>query len=82
MGKRIQISLSLYDMMSSYVHDHYDPEDSWRYRRLIKGIEEKQETQMRHNAYSVYKTSRDPEEKEAARSKYLDSVGMKNSFRW
>ena len=82
MGKRIQISLNLYEMMASYVHDHYDPEDSWRYHRIIEGIEEKQETQMRHNAYSVYKTSRDPEEKETARTIYLDSIGMRKSFRW
>ena len=82
MEKKIQISLSLYDMMASYVHDHYDPGDSWRYRRIVEGIEEKQEKQMRHNAYSVFKTSQDPDEKETARTIYLDSVGMKKSFRW
>ena len=59
-----------------------DGKKDTRYRRIVEGIEEKQEKQMRHNAYSVFKTSQDPDEKETARTIYLDSVGMKKSFRW
>ena len=80
--KRIQIPEELYKWMVSYIQDHFDVDDSERYRRILMGIEEKQAARTRHNAYTTYKTDQDPEMREMARQVYLDSVGMRQSFRW
>ena len=68
--------------MVAYIKDHYDTNDSLRYREILAGIEEKQEARTRHNAYTIYKTSSDPDVQEAARTVYLDYAGIRGSFRW
>ena len=82
MSKRIQISRELYDLMVLYIKNHYDPGDIERYKKIVKGIDDKQEAATRHNAYTAYKTDKDPEMREMARQVYLDHVGMRQSFRW
>ena len=82
MQKRIQIRLDQYDLMVAYILDHYDPDDIDRFRRIIRGISEKQEAMNRHNVYSIYKTVNDQETKEIARQMYLDKAGIPTEFRW
>ena len=82
MQKRIQIRLDQYDLMVAYILDHYDSDDIERFRRIVHGINEKQEAMNRHNVYSIYKTVKDQETKEIARQMYLDKAGIPTEFRW
>jgi len=49
---------------------------------IRKGLHEKLEADMRRDLYTKYKTAPTKEQQEAARQKYLDCVGMRESFRW
>ena len=82
MEKRIQIPLSLYEMMVGYIHDHYDPADQQRFRKILSGVERKREAEIRHNLYSAYKTQPDPEVREMLRGSYLDKAGVPSHGRW
>ena len=42
----------------------------------------KLEAMVRHEWYAKYKTAPTPEEREAARQRYLDERGVPQSFRW
>ena len=49
---------------------------------IKQGLEEKVEAMSRRELYTKYKTSPDEKEREQARKKYLDKVGMHRDFRW
>ena len=51
-------------------------EDEIRY-----GLEQKLEAMVRHELYAKYKTALTPEEREAARQRYLDERGIPQSYR-
>ncbi len=82
MQKRIQIQLELYEMMVAYILDHCDNEDISRYRKIISGIEAKQDAMIRHNIYTAYKSSDNNETKETARRIYLEKAGIRQDFIW
>lgn len=82
MQKRIQIPFELYSLMTGYILDHYDTDDSERYRRIVRGIGEKEDAVTRHNVYTVYKSAHDQETREIARQIYLDKAGIHRNFRW
>ena len=82
MGKRIQIPRTLYEQMAGYILAHYDEDDAVRYGTILRGIREKSEAELRHSLYTIYKSEKEAELKEAARQAYLDHVGMRQSFRW
>ena len=82
MDKRIQIPLRLYELMVSYVDDHYDSADSQRFWAIRKGVEQKRNAEIRRNLYSAYKTESDPETREILRSSYLDEAGIPSHGRW
>jgi hypothetical protein len=50
--------------------------------RLGQLIDDKISAMNRREAYSASKSAESPEEREAARKKYLDMVGIPESFRW
>ena len=82
MVKRIQIPLSLYELMVSYIQDHYNPADHKRYWKIMTGVEEKRNAEIRHNLYSSYKTQSDPDLREMLRISYLDKAGIPSHGRW
>ena len=82
MDKRIQIPLSLFEKMVGYIQDHYDPSDHERYTRIMLGIENKRQAEIRRNLYTAYKTEKDPTTKEALRVSYLDKAGIPSHGRW
>ena len=43
MVKRIQIPLELYELMVSYIQNHYDPDDGERFNRIRLGDRSKTE---------------------------------------
>ena len=82
MEKRIQIPVSLYKLMVEYIEDHFDPGDRDRFFAIRSGVERKSAAEIRHNLYSAYKTSPDPEVREMTRCAYLDMAGIPSHGRW
>ena len=82
MEKRIQLPLSLYELMVSYIQDHYDPDDRQRFNNILSGVKAKQDAEIRRNLYSAYKTETDPETRKMLRISYLDEAGIPSHGRW
>ena len=82
MEKRIQLPLSLYELMVSYIQDHYDPDDQQRFNNILSGVKTKQDAEIRRNLYSAYKNESDPETREMLRVSYLDKAGIPSHGRW
>ncbi len=82
MEKRTQIPLKLYEMMVSYIQDHYDPSDKQRFMAITHGIQMKSDAEIRRNLYSAYKTENDPVTREMLRTSYLDKAGIPSHGRW
>ena len=82
MAGRIQIPEDLYELMVSYIADHYDQRDAERYRVIEAGIKRKADARKNHFLYTVYKCDKSSEKRGMARQMYLDEVGMRESFRW
>ena len=51
-------------------------------QRIKSELEKKMDAMLRHDYYTKYKTAPDEAEREEARRKYLDSVGIPQDFRW
>lgn len=49
---------------------------------IKKGLEEKMDSIVKRQLYTEYKNAPTPMERERARQKYLDKVGMLPDFRW
>lgn len=81
MAKNVQISM---DLFLSLIRYHCLQDDSPELSDMItKAIESKLEAMVRHDLYSTYKNQQiSPEEREKARLQYLDSIGLRDSFRW
>jgi len=52
------------------------------YGQIKQVLEDKVDSLARHELYTQSKTAETAEERERARQKYLDSVGMRDSFRY
>ncbi|MEG1050201.1 MAG: complexin-2 [Oscillospiraceae bacterium] len=76
--KQIQISEELFIQL---VRFHLCDDDLWQ-KEIEQGLESKLEAMIKRNLYTAYKTAPSPQEKEQARIKYLDSVGMHRDWRW
>ena len=81
MKEKVQIPATLCGQMVLYIMDHEDISDS-RYQAIMTGIDRKMKAIHRHELYTMYKSANTFEEKEAARQKYLHTVGITSSFRW
>ena len=79
--KTIQISYDLFQDLFLYSVRHLAPDDP-QFTRLYKGVKEKIEAMMRHDLYSLYKSGATEEIRSEARQKYLDEIGLLDSFRW
>lgn len=81
MPKNIQIPSELFLRLIRY---HYLQDESPELlKEITKGLEIKLDAMIRHDLYTAYKNKElSPEEREEARQKYLDSIGLRDSFRW
>lgn len=57
-------------------------QDTETEQAIKKGLSDKLDTMTRRELYTQYKTAPTVQEQEQARQKYLDSVGIPESFRW
>ena len=76
--KNVQIPLTLFLELYGYVvlgelkfHDD-----------IVRQLEDKHRKVYNHLLYTTSKTAKSEEERKEARQKYLDEVGMKNSYRY
>ena len=79
--KTIQIDLELFVDLIVYALRHSEEGDV-QYRRIMKMAKAKVEAMMRHDLYSVYKTGATEADRAKARKKYLDAIGLFDTFRW
>lgn len=84
--KKIQIEEKLFVQMVKYFYSDElgfdDCELNELYYDIKKGIDKKMDAISRRSYYTEYKTAETQEEREKARQKYLDEVGMHKDFRW
>lgn len=76
--KNVQIP---YDLFLALLQYHLMMEDDYE-DEIRHGLEQKLESMVRHELYTKYKTALTPEEREAARQRYLDERGIPQSYRW
>lgn len=79
--KKLMIDQSLFTDLCIYAVQNADLNDP-RYLRIEKGIRDKLEAMARHELYTQYKSGATEEERDMARMKYLEKVGIPLSFQW
>lgn len=77
----IMIDKTLFVDMCIYTIENAD-NDSPRYQRIEKGIQEKLDAMARHTLYSQYKAGATKEARLQARKEYLEMIGIPASFQW
>ena len=80
MAKNVQISQELFFELVRYFC--LDDTSETRYKAISDALEAKLDKLVRHETYSASKTAETPEQREIARQKYLDMVGIHEDFRW
>ena len=76
--KNIQISYDLFMKLLKYhCFGIYEFEDD-----IKRELENKLNSVLKRKYYTDYKTASSEEEREKARQKYLDEIGMHKDFRW
>lgn len=77
----IQISRDLFlDICDYFLSDEYSGAE-WLANDIRKGLQEKLDKLIAHELYSQYKRLPTGAERENARKKYLDQVGIDKDFR-
>ena len=80
MSRQVQIPEELFlDLLRWHSFEIRDPEAEERIRH---GLETKLDAMARRQMYTDSKTAATPEERDAARQRYLDAVGIHPNFRW
>lgn len=81
MSKTVQIPLeTFYDLLRVHCMGEDDSDTLQRIQRALEG---KLDAMVKREYYSAYKDrSLTDAERQEARQKYLDAVGMSDSFRW
>lgn len=80
MSEQIQIDKELFYDCVKIICAGIDSRDVWD--RAATGLYDKLEKIVNRQLYTQYKTAETAEEREQARLKYLDSVGIPKDFRW
>lgn len=80
MAKNVQIPQELFFELVRYFC--LDDTSTERYKAISGALEDKLDKMIRHETYSASKTAETPEEREKARQRYLDLVGIHKDFRW
>lgn len=80
MTKHVQISQELFFKLVRYFYlENHEKE---LYEAITNDITHKLDSIVKHDLYTQYKTANTEQERESARKKYLDAVGMRESFRY
>ena len=79
--KHVQLDLKLFLDLYVYACRHSDPDDL-QFQRICSCAQVKLEAILRHELYSVYKSGTSEEVRKEARRKYLEAIGLQDSFCW
>ena len=78
MQKNVQIPYELFmDLIRFHLFEIYGNE-----KKIQRGLEQKLSTMAEREFYTQYKTAETKAGREEARQHYLDSKGIRESFRW
>ena len=80
MAKNVQMPLDAFLRLVQYFY--LENHEKSLYEEITKDIEHKLDSLAKHELYTQYKTADTEQEREQARKKYLDAVGMRESFRY
>lgn len=76
----VMISDELFkDLIAFHICDITDFD---REQRIKSALQQKVDSMSRRADYTAYKTAQSPEDRERARQRYLDSVGIPEAYRW
>lgn len=78
--KNVQIPIEMFLRVCRYFYlEDQDPE----LKKAIRiDCEHKLDALMRHQLYTDYKTAESDDDREKARQKYLEAVGIQEGFKW
>ena len=79
--RNILLDYDLFVDLYVYACRHSE-QDDLQFKRLCAGVRRKLEAMMRHDLYSLYKSSANEATRAKAREEYLDAIGLPDSFRW
>ena len=79
--KQIQLNIDFFMDLYVYACRHGDPNDP-QYKRICICAREKIDAMLRRDLYSLYKSGASEEARKNARRKYLDAIGLQDSFQW
>jgi len=77
--KQVQIPLSLLMRLFRYFFIEPTKED---HKAIENALNDKLEAMARRETYTLSKTAETEQEREQARQKYLDMIGMHKDWRW
>lgn len=77
----IKIDFELFEAIMEYISIHPDWSDP-NYRFVSQGIQNKLKAMLRHNLYTLYKTTYSDDIRKFAINAYLDEIGVPSAFRW
>ncbi len=84
--KKVQIEQDLFIQIVKYFFsDELEFDDEYiceLYHDIKKGVDKKLDAISRHTYYTKFKTAETEAERQEARIKYLDAVGMHKDFRY
>ena len=76
--KNVQISQDLFcDLILYHLYNNPSAEEAIR-----RGLSRKLDAMLCHERFTRYKTAATEAEREQARQRYLESIGMPADFRW
>ena len=78
MSKQVQIPYDLYVELVKYFLGGYRDNEGF----IKSELNNKFESAIKRELYTLYKTAPTPEQREQARQDYLDKIGVPPSFRW
>lgn len=78
--KNVQITEEL--LLDLFRYHLMDIEDNDLQERIRKQLTDKLERMVKHQLYTESKTADTEEERNEARKRYLDAIGMHSDFRW
>ena len=79
-NKTVKIDLQNFIKLIRYFT--LDDHSNELYEEIKRDIDSKADKLYRHELYSQSKTADSEQEREQARQKYLDEIGMRDSFRY
>ncbi len=80
MNKNVQIPIELFYNLLKYFYTEEPTEEL--YKEIKMSLKNKLDQMVKHDLYTQFKTANSIQEREEARQKYLNKIGINDNFRW